>query len=117
MALMFLAYSDGRFLDQQSATWVKVPASNDAPLHTPAFRTPTVKVASDQSPVLCLYPVKELYPDLSGQALVHLENVAPVNLGQLADGWPHHPYPPPLAPRGEVLLKLGQHQGVLEIAP
>jgi hypothetical protein len=50
------------------------------------------KVASDQSSVLCLYSVKKLSPGLSSQSLVHLENVAPVNLSQLSgmDGYITH---------------------------
>ena len=55
-------------------------------------------MASNQSRVLCLYSVKELSPGLSSQSLIHLENVAPVNLSQLSgmDGYISHnqrPFP------------------------
>src|SRR5918996_3281431 len=41
-------------------------------------------MAGNQNRILCLYSVKELSPGLSSQRLIHLENVAPVNLSQLS---------------------------------
>src|ERR671915_563590 len=70
------------------------------PLYTHQLSEPRRgKVASDQGRVLCLYSVKELSPGLSSQSLIHLENVAPVNLSQLSgmDGHITHnqrPFPP-----------------------
>jgi hypothetical protein len=70
------------------------------PLYTHQLSEPRRgKVASNQSRVLCLYSVKELSPGLSSQRLIHLENVAPVNLSQLSgmDGYITHnqrPFPP-----------------------
>ena len=69
------------------------------PLYTHQLSEPRRgKVASNQSRVLCLYSVKELTPGLSSQSLIHLENVAPVNLSQLSgmDGYISHnqrPFP------------------------